>query len=217
MRYTGTYPGQFLKSHDNMRMTWSGQSNADKKHKGMMLKINDFEVTIRRNTNKNKCNSDWMNDDQLVYETFLSQGEKCRPPYKIWNATYPICDTAEKISKANFRLGRQRDNFEEPCQTAEKIVFEYQEMDLTTVSTNSEYFRETGLDDYKNFLENGSFIISIHILSNRFKVIQHVQKYDIQSLIGNSGGYIGLFLGNYNCNQLSGFIKVIMNYFVRFY
>ena len=174
----------------------------------MTLKINDFEVTIRRNTNKNKCNNDWLNDDQLVYETFLSQGKKCRPPYQIWNATYPICDTAEKISKANFRFGRQRDKFEQPCQTAEKIVFEYQEMDLTHVSTNTEYFRETGLDDYNNFLENGSFIISIQTLSNRFKVIQHVQKYDLQSLIGNSGGYIGLFLGKLNCNQFLRFIKV---------
>ena len=202
------YPNQFLKSYDNMRMTWVGQTNAYQKHKGMTLKINDFEVTIRRNTNKNKCNNDWLNDDQLVYETFLSQGKKCRPPYQIWNATYPICDTAEKISKANFRFGRQRDKFEQPCQTAEKIVFEYQEMDLTHVSTNTEYFRETGLDDYNNFLENGSFIISIQTLSNRFKVIQHVQKYDLQSLIGNSGGYIGLFLGKLNCNQFLRLIKV---------
>ena len=194
------YPNQFLKSYENLRMTWPAQMNADQKHKGMYLKINDFEVTIRRNTKKNKCNKDWLNDDQLVYETFLSQGEKCRPPYHIWNATYPICDTAEKISKANFRLGRQRDNFTQPCQTAEKVVFEYQEMNLAPVSTNSEYFRTAGYQDYKHFLDNGSFIISTQMLSNRFKVIQHVQKYDLQSLIGNSGGYIGLFLGKLNCN-----------------
>ena len=72
---------------------------------GMILTINNFEVTIRRNTNTRPCNMDWLNDDQLVYQDFLSKGAKCRPPYKIWNTTFPVCDTMEKMAKANFLFG----------------------------------------------------------------------------------------------------------------
>ena len=30
---------------------------------------------------------------------------------------------------------------------------------------------------------------------SRFKVIEHKEAYGLQNLVGNSGGYIGLFLG----------------------
>ena len=39
------------------------------------------------------------------------------------------------------------------------------------------------------------FSIAPQIPVSRFKVIEQKQAYDLQNLIGNSGGYIGVFLG----------------------
>ena len=193
------YPNQFLKSFENFKTSWSVSSNT--KHlSGMILTINNFEVTIRRNTNEKPCNMDSFNDDQLVYQEFHSRGDKCRPPYKLWNTTYPVCDTMQKMAKANFLFGTQRDNYMQPCQTAEKVIFEYQESDLSDLSVDNDYVQKAGFRDIENLYSNGSFLIATQLLSSRFKVIQHVQKYDLQSLIGNSGGYIGLFLGKISSN-----------------
>ena len=171
------YPNQFLKSFENFKMSWSVSGNT-KKHGGMLLTINNFEVTIRRYTNTRPCNMDWLNDDQLVYQDFLSKGAKCRPSYKIWNTTFPVCDTMEKMAKANFLFGSQRDRYKQPCQTAEKVAFEYQETDFSELKFDDDYFKKIGFQDYEHFFGEDSLIIAVQSLSSRFKVIQHVQKYD---------------------------------------
>ena len=42
----------------------------------------------------------------------------------------------------------------------------------------------------------GTFILGAMIMDDSYKEIKQVRAYDIQSLIGNAGGYLGLFLGN---------------------
>ena len=189
------YRNQFLKSFENMKMTWTAPDDQSQKTRSLLMKINSFEVTIRRKTKNRPCNADWLNDDQLVYEEFLTRGGKCRPPYKIWNSTYPVCDTIQKMYEANYHFGRQRDKYMEPCQNAEKVIYESQVVDFSKLSMDSDYYHRVGLAEFDYFFKEGSFIVVVEILSNRFKVIKHVQQYDLQSLIGNSGGYIGLFLG----------------------
>ena len=100
------YPNQFLKSFENFKTSWS-VSSSTKNYVGMILTINNFEVTIRRNTNEKPCNMDWLNDDQLVYQEFLRRRDKCRPPYKLWNTTYPVCDTMQKWQRLTFYLERK--------------------------------------------------------------------------------------------------------------
>ena len=62
-----------------------------------------------------------------------------------------------------------------------------------------------------NFTENMSefFVVSLDFQSPNYKEIKQIRAYNVQSLVGNSGGYIGLFLG-YT-------IKVIPNYIQMFY
>ena len=42
---------------------------------------------------------------------------------------------------------------------------------------------------------NHSWILRVKFRSQEYKEIRQVRAYDAQSLIGNAGGYIGLFLG----------------------
>ena len=71
----------------------------------------------------------------------------------------------------------------EPCQSADKIVYDH-------------------LDLYTSFWTTDSVFIWAEIQFSKFKVIEHKRAYGIQSLIGNTGGYVGLFLGRYSmCNN----------------
>ena len=38
-------------------------------------------------------------------------------------------------------------------------------------------------------------MVLVHFPNRKFRQITHVQEYDIESMVGNIGGYIGLFLG----------------------
>ena len=65
----------------------------------------------------------------------------------------------------------------------------------------------------KTFLDtpNGIWLIKMNFLSGHFKEIKQVRAYNVQSLIGNSGGYIGLFLG-YTLKEMPSFLKIIYGF-----
>ena len=54
---------------------------------------------------------------------------------------------------------------------------------------------------------NNSWILRVKFRSQEYKEIKQVRAYDAQSLIGNAGGYIGLFLG-YALRELPSFLQI---------
>jgi hypothetical protein len=193
------YPGQFLKSYDNMRQSWQTQQSSVASNRGMLLKLNILEVTVRRNTKMQPCNEDWRMDDSKVFQQYIEKGVKCLAPYHPWNLSFTACDTKEKMAHAYFPLGNERDHYMQPCQSAEKIVYEYTDLDLTTASNgdNDNLMTDMGISDVVlDAIHNlETFNIVVMVKSSRFKAIIHKQAYDIEDFIGNSGGYVGLFLG----------------------
>ena len=167
------YPNQFFKSINNMRISWSKHIETQNKSLLMILQMKAFEVTIRRNSRRQPCDKKWRAYDFSVAQNkYATAG--CRPVYDIWNSSYLPCKSKEKMGLATSFLGSE--NYKhEPCQSADKIDFEYRELYVN------------GSPD--------SFSIVVQMLRSQFKVIEHKQAYDLQNLIGNSGGYIGLFLG----------------------
>ena len=69
----------------------------------------------------------------------------------------------------------KRNEYSKPCQSADKIVYEYQET-----------YPKSSTDN---------FWIAAQMPISGFKLTEQKQAYDLQNLIGNSGGYIGLILG----------------------
>ena len=83
-----------------------------------------------------------------------------------------------------------RTKYSEPCQSADKIVYEYQDADLEDLkSTNDSFFNTDFIGN------NSTFKVAVFIQNNKFKVIFRKKAYDFQALVGNCGGYIGLILG----------------------
>ena len=50
------------------------------------------------------------------------------------------------------------------------------------------------------------FVLNINFQSQTFKEIKQVRAYNAQTLVGNAGGYIGLFLG-YTIREIPSFIR----------
>ena len=64
-----------------------------------------------------------------------------------------------------------------PCQVIENLMYDYTE--------------ESGIDSRPE----SRFMILVNFPNLKYREITHVQEYDVESLVGNVGGYIGLFLG----------------------
>jgi len=193
------YPGQFLKSYDNMRYSWQTQQDSMMSSRWMELKINILEVTVRRNRKTQPCNENWTMDDSKVSQQYIEEGVKCLSPYHLWNFSFTACDTMEKMEQAYFPLGDKRDHYMQPCQSIDKVVYEYNDLSWTTVdnTVNNKFLISAGTSDaVLDAMRNvEAFFITVMVKSSRFKVVILKQAYDIESFIGNSGGYIGLFLG----------------------
>ena len=100
---------------------------------------------------------------------------KCRPPYLMEPKNYRICNTQEEIKRSTFGIEiRFKKGYIKPCLGMSKVDFQY--------STDSSELNETW------------FSIGV-VYPEQIKVISQSQAVDFHSLVGNIGGYIGLFLG----------------------
>ena len=111
----------------------------------------------------------------------------CRAPYQIQDTSvphFPECTSKEKIKDAFF----DEANFEPakvdpPCEEMLQIADDYTEVDLTK-----------HIRSYLGIVRNWNSLGIIY--PNRVKVIEQAKEISFHSLVGNCGGYIGLFLGN---------------------
>ena len=74
-------------------------------------------------------------------------------------------------------LTPKKGNYPLPCQSIESLTYDYSET--------------KGVDRSKE----SRFMVMVHFPNLKYRQIEHVQEYDFESLVGNIGGYIGLFLG----------------------
>ena len=72
-------------------------------------------------------------------------------------------------------------NYYEPCQQVEKVLYSYDEYESPVSNTS---IREDKL-----------FQLILNFQGDTYMEIEQIPAYDIQSLFGNAGGYIGVFLG----------------------
>ena len=84
----------------------------------------------------------------------------------------------------------------EPCQSADKFVFDH--IDL--------------YDSFSPWRMNESFSVFANMQVSRVKVIEQKRAYELQTLIGNSGGYIGLLLGTTFIHHI--IIEILKFYYI---
>ena len=175
---------------NQISLSWSSGKNSwpkryEKKEYYMAFKLQQIDILKRRNKRKYPCSSDDLNFDQVVLDDYLEK-VGCKAPYQRTNKSLEICASKEKIAEANSNLiGREKPM--KPCTSASTMIFSYDEAEYD--AKGSDWFHV------------------ILLYPSEYREIRMVQAIDLQTVIGNAGGYIGLFLGN----PISVFFK-LMNF-----
>ena len=145
--------------------------------KKRVVVIDAFEILKRRNSRWRKCSTEVDNYDDMVVEEILRK-RGCRPPYITGHRHYPKCDSKERIRDAKIEiLLRRKMELPKACQRMSKK--------RNSVVTKN----------YMRVAIKARWHLSIYYPED-VKIITQSQDVDIHSLIGNIGGYLGLFLGN---------------------
>ena len=147
--------------------------------------IENLEVMRRRNTFKTPCNQELISDDDLILEKKLEDAG-CRPPHWSVEANYPICNNKNAMNKTNVQPSDFGNpdflkSFVEPCDQLQNVMF-------TTVIQGGPTEKNQGRNDLTSH-------INLMFKGSNYKEILHIRDFDIESLVGNMGGYVGLFLG----------------------
>ena len=160
------YPGQLLK--------WSATNwhPIRKIANVYSIKVSAMEILRRREKHSDPCLADWADFDNLVMKKH-DDTAKCRSPYQISNKH--LCTTITGMENAKYDFDEMRSEHDkEPCKEMSSIVFAVVESQTTT--------HLKSLELRYNYPEKA-------------KIIKQLKSVDFHALIGNIGGYIGLFLG----------------------
>ena len=169
--YTLHYPGQFLHGY---YMNYI--HNFD--HTLLSITIQEIEILKRRNRRKKKCIDDSTGYDKRILNHYASS-KGCKLPYITQDEPFPVCRDAKILKENKFDYAKIRSlDYTPDCKIISKMAIsdEYWSANLDILESNS----SLGLQ-----LEYPETIRIIHLS----------KEVDFHSLIGNIGGYLGLFLG----------------------
>ena len=139
----------------------------------LSIQITKAEVVKRRNKPKDPCVMQWRNWNDLVLFKIVKR-IGCLPSYLESNLNFPTCSGMNETKRWYDiweKTRKERDIL--PCQQMPRIDFE-----ITSFPTDLE----------------GFLVISVGY-PDLVQIITQSRAVDVNSLIGNIGGYIGLFLG----------------------
>ena len=181
------YPNQFLRDTWGPVELWNKKdSESDKKIN--FFKFESMEILQRRSKRNDQCVSDWMKYDNMVMKHHTSK-IGCNTPYQNEDTKLPLCNAKSEFRESVIDMPKLASDFLLPCQELSQLSYKH-------TITNS----YTG----------GNYAISIYF-PNKKKVITQSQAIGIHALIGNIGGYIGLFLGkfifSFNSNHKQKYLK----------
>ena len=192
------YPHQLSRA-DFGTYEWKSQEKDAPNKYTMRFKIENTLVLKRRNKAKAPCNKDWKHDDDTIY-TKLFLNASCKPSY--WKSRdfkkLKNCTTKEQMKEIfnSAIVIKTSTDHPPPCQQIEKIIYFFDEFSWLVDNWIS-------LPTETQSIGNGTqpeeddrmFEVLLNFLDGTYMEIQHAKAYDGWSLVGNAGGYIGLFLG----------------------
>ena len=172
---TINYPNQFLRNIEDFRYIWLEDKKTQRSYNA--FKITHIELIQRRFKEKDPCFEDWRNYDQKLLQKHIESVD-CKPPYLTSNKS--LCITKQEMRDSVYNLRNVRQKYPKPCH------------EITNIAFTSHYYRTRSIKDAYN-----DYIGLRVVYPGNVKLIKQSQLVDIHSLIGNIGGYIGLFLGKY--------------------
>ena len=160
----------------------------------MRFTVTGMDVIQARNTKSRPCDEEWQEYDKKAERELLTR-VGCIPPY--WRKKYgeyqlPLCSNSTDMKELYQDTAWFRHI--NPCRRIARLTTNF--MEYPSIWHNKDIGPEY-MDKY--------FAVYLYFPRATFKHIEMVRSFDIQTLIGNAGGYIGLFLGH-TLLQLPGFI-----------
>ena len=164
-------PKQFVLGGHFYKHRWP--TRKERKEHIMSFSLLQVEILKRRNKEKDPCISDDLNFDQIILDDHLNN-IGCKGPHQKTSQRLNICSSTEKMNEANFDLVVKK-KMKKACTSASTLGFNYHEVDVSLKGSDR-------------------FYVKIHY-PYQYKEIVMIQAVDIETVIANAGGYIGLFLG----------------------
>ena len=164
------YPGQFFLRTEMRSADMTG-------HKFWNLMIKEFEILRQRNKKAQKCIESTDGYDSIIYEEHLRK-KGCYAPYIKPHNLYQKCSNLKDINESQIHIKEPEImGVPKACKRISKTRITY--------SLGKNKFKESDL-----------WYIKISY-PREVKIITQSKEVDFHSLIGNIGGYLGLFLGKY--------------------
>ena len=164
------HPNQFARYVDKTNVIWVVGT---RKYMHSQITIAGTEILRRRYKRADPCIADWRDYDNFLMNTHLDELD-CIIPYL--KRGKPKCSNPSKLKESRYILEVIRNKFS-PCQEMINIEIQY-------------------IDMVKDFNIPDEDPLQFHIqYPDQVKIIAQAPSVDLHALIGNIGGYIGLFLG----------------------
>ena len=189
------YPRRIYRSQGSLfSITWPLNEDNRYKNHAIDFKFRDMEVIQRRQKSGSECLIAHDYDQIKMEDMMLEVG--CRPYYLNHSTIDRICKTKKDIDdlltrhvEVFFRL-KQTENDIPPCSDIQKLQIDHK-IETTEMTLLEEHSKQKPQD-----MGNDTwFEIRLEIQTDTFKEIKQKQAYTPQSLIGNLGGYLGIFIG----------------------
>ena len=169
------YPRQFLLQVS--QMYHFDMSNNDNIIETNLL---DLEILKSRNSHNRRCLGDEILYDEYALRKHL-QNVGCRPPYISPFESSPSCSEKKDIKRSKYSYHETiKSTNSIPCRRISSIKDDAFKVKLKRYLSRQARYLMFGIS-YPDVI----------------KVITQSKEVDIHSLIGNIGGYIGLFLGKF--------------------
>ena len=168
-------PNQIFLAGNTLKETWPERKN----NLGYSKRFTIIGMDILKSRNKisHECIDDGIKYDEYVMKNHIERFG-CKPLYLNIFGNYSVCSGKEKLRQTIFDYSVIQNMSIKPCTTVQNVNYRYEEA------------------DYENKRIQNRFTIEI-VFPDSFKEIVQVKAVDIQTVIGNAGGYVGLFCGKY--------------------
>ena len=183
-----TYPNQLLRSFPMITLE---DIQRREERQRITIMTQGVEVIQKRPNSVHSCKSNWKNDDEEILKSLiLNVG--CRPKHWFQNSSTPICKSQDSFRELRLPHivtvdSRLMSKYVPPCREIQTVISTNTVQDLTAADFS---IKKPKSED--NITHTS---IDIQFKTNGYKEIRNVRAFNEESLIGNLGGYIGLFVG----------------------
>ena len=189
------YPNRTFRAQGSyFDVHWMPNQNEVHENQQVTFALKNMEVLRRRDKGGKNCVNVENYDASIMENIYREVG--CRPHYISSSLVDNICNTQDQLRNIAMKTGAafhrlpSAENDVPPCTEIQKLQIDYS-LKATAMTTleamgySKEYPKQ-----------NGSwFEIKFDIQTDTFKEIKQKRAYSEQSLIGNLGGYLGIFIG----------------------